>query len=174
MFSIESCKIPDNALLSNHQGEGSCTDCYVTSIQGSVSQTRFVTAFYTTPVFKLERLILKVAASRPSTDIQAEQLATGASDVFAAWDVEARTHNQLLMSDFSRRTRCWLMAVPATGSSHQYTRLYFGSAVVPVNNPKTGKLAPGWMFRALLGFHKLYSVVLLYAAKSRLQAQQRA
>jgi hypothetical protein len=45
---------------------------------------------------------------------------------------------------------------------------------VPVKNPKTGALTLGWMFRALLGFHKLYSVVLLYAAKSRLQAQQRA
>jgi hypothetical protein len=174
MFQIESCPIPEDTLLNDYLNADTYTDCYLTNIQESVSQTRFVNAFYTTPVFKLERLILKVAASRPSTDIQAKQLATGASDVFAAWDVEARTDNQLLMSDYSRRTRSWLMAVPVTGSSHQYTRLYFGSAVVPVKNSKTGKLAPGWMFRALLGFHKLYSVVLLYAAKSRLQAQQRA
>ncbi len=173
MFSIESCPIPDDALLNNYPDEGSYTDCYVTIIQGSVSLPRFVTAFYTTPVFRLERLILKIAASRPSTDVEAEQLATGASDVFAAWDVEARSDNQLLMSDFSRRTRSWFMSVPVTGTRHQYTRLYFGSAVVPVKNPKTGRRTLGWPFRALLGFHKLYSTVLLYAAKSRLQAQQR-
>ena len=174
MFSIESCSIPDDTLLNNYPGEGTYTDCYVTEIHGAVSQARFVTAFYTTPVFKLERFILKIAVSKPSTDDQAIQLAAGSIDAFAAWNVEARSENQLLMSDFHRRTRSWLMVVPASGTSGTCTRLYFGSAVVPVKNPKTGKLTPGWMFRALPGFHKLYSVVLLYAAKSRLQAQQRA
>ena len=172
MFSIVSCSIPDDALLNYYRVKGTWTDCYVTNIQGSVSRARFVTAFYTSPVFRLERLILKVVASRPSTDSQAEQLATGTSVVFAAWDVEARTYNQLLLSDFSRRTRSWFMAVPVTDSGTLYTRLYFGSAVVPVKNPETGTLAPGRMFRALPGFHKLYSAVLLYAARSRLQAQQ--
>ena len=174
MFKIESCPIPEDALLNDYLSADTYTDCYLTTIQGSVSQSRFVTAFYTSPVFRLERFLLQVAASRPSTDTEAEKLATGASDVFAAWDVEARTDNQLLMSDFSRRTRSWLMTVPATNAGASCTRLYFGSAVVPVKNPKTGALTPGWMFRALLGFHKVYSVVLLYAARSRLQAQQRA
>jgi hypothetical protein len=172
VFSIKSCPIPDDALLNDYLNADSYTDCYVTIIQGTVSLPRFVTAFYTTPVFRLERFILKIAASRPSTDAEAEQLATGASAVFAAWDVEARSDNQLLMADFSRRTRSWFMAVPVTGSRHPYTHLYFGSAVVPVKNPKTGKRTLGWLFRALLGFHKFYSTVLLYAAKSRLQAQQ--
>jgi hypothetical protein len=44
------------------------------------------------------------------------------------------------------------------------TRLYFGSAVVSLS----------FGFRALLGFHKLYSKVLLLAAKSRLQTPARA
>jgi hypothetical protein len=130
----------------------------------SVSQAQYVSAFYTTFVFKLERLILKWTVSKPSTDAQVKRLADGSIDSFAAWTVEARSQNQLLMCDYQRLTRSWLMTVPLeTG-----TRLYFGSAVVPRLNPRTGKYRLGFFVRALLGFHKLYSVTLLYAAKSRL------
>jgi hypothetical protein len=169
VFSVESCPIPDGALLNNYLREGTYTDCYVTEICGSVSHVQYVLAFYTTSVFKLERLILKLAVSRPSTDAQAKQLAAGSIDAFAAWDVEARSDNQLLMCDVQRRTRSWLMVVPMEGSSGTRTRLYFGSAVVPVKNARTGKLTLGFVFRALLGFHRLYSVVLLSAARSRLE-----
>ena len=172
MLSIESCLIPDGALLNNYLREGTYTDCYVTDIRGSVSHTQYVTAFYTTRVFRLERLILKMAVSRPSTDAQAEQLAAGSIDAFAAWHVEARSENQLLMSDFHRRTRSWLMVVPIASASGTRTRLYFGSAVVPVENSKTGMFTLGFGFRVLLRFHRLYSEVLLYAAKSRLEAQR--
>jgi hypothetical protein len=48
------------------------------------------------------------------------------------------------------------------------TRLYFGSAVVPVVDAKSGQPTLGFAFRALLGFHKLYSRVLLRAARARL------
>ena len=169
MFSVESCPIPDGALLNNYLREGTYTDCYVTEIRGSVSHVQYVLAFYTTSVFKLERLILKLAVSRPSTDAQAEQLAAGSIDAFAVWDVEARSDNQLLMCDVQRRTRSWLMVVPLECTTGTRTRLYFGSAVVPVKNARTGKLTLGFVFRALLGFHRLYSVVLLSAARSRLE-----
>ena len=169
MFSVEPCPIPDDALLNNYLREGTYTDCYVTEIRGSVSHVQYVLAFYTTRVFKLERLILKLAVSRPSTDAQAEQLAAGSIDAFAAWDVEARNENQLLMCDFQRRTRSWLMVVPLENASGTRTRLYFGSAVVPVKNSRTGKVTLGFVFRVLLGFHKVYSAVLLYAARSRLE-----
>jgi len=85
VFSIESCSIPDGALLNNYLGAGTYTDCSVTDIHGSVSHAQYVMAFYTTPVFKLERLILKIAVLRPSTDAQAEQLAAGSIDVFSSW-----------------------------------------------------------------------------------------
>lgn len=172
MFSVESCPFPDGALLNSYLREGNYTDCYVTDIHGSVSHVQYVLAFYTTRVFKLERLILKLAVSRPSTDDQAKQLATGSVDAFAAWDVEARSENQLLMCDFHRRTRSWLMVAPIESTGGMRTRLYFGSAVVPVRNSRTGRLTLGFGFRALLGFHRVYSVVLLYAAKSRLEAQR--
>jgi hypothetical protein len=133
---------------------------------------QFVTAFYTTSLFKLERIILKWAVSRPSTDVQAEQLASGATDVFAAWHVEKRCENQLLMCDFQGRTRSWLMVAPLKNDSSPATRLYFGSAVIPVEDAKTGRPEFGPGFRALMGFHKVYSKALLSAAKSRLNAQR--
>jgi len=172
VFSIEPCPIPDGALLNIYLGEGAYTDCYVTDVSGSVSHVQYVVAFYTTLVFKLERLILKMVVSKPSTDAQAKQLAAGSIDTFAAWHVEARSENQLLMSDFRRRTRSWLMVVPMASASGMRTRLYFGSAVVLVGNSSMGRVIPGFGFRALIGFHRLYSEVLLYATRSRLEAQR--
>ena len=52
------------------------------------------------------------------------------------------------------------------------TRLYFGSAVVPTRDRATGEARMGTVFRALLGFHKLYSVILLSAARSRIEASR--
>ncbi len=172
MSSIQPCSLPDNALLDTYRANGAYTDCYATDIVGSVSHKQFVTAFYTTPLFKLERMILKWAVSKPSSDAQAEQLASGATDAFAAWHVERRCENQLLMCDFQGRTRSWLMVAPLRTDSGPATRLYFGSAVIPVKDAKTGRLTLGPGFRALLGFHKVYSKALLSAAKSRLNAQQ--
>lgn len=129
-----------------------------------MSQRDFVIAFYTTWLFKVERVILKWLASKPSTDDDARRLADSGQDAFAAWTVEARSENQLLMCDFSSRTRSWFM----TETNGDGTRHYFGSAVVPnaknaANEPKLGK-----GFSLLLGFHKLYSRALLSAARSRL------
>ncbi len=146
-------------------------DCFCVDIATMVSQEEFVKAFYTTPLFKVERLILKWAVSRPSTDDQATKLAAGTADAFAAWRVEKRNDSQLLLCDFTGRTRSWLMASSRVGQSGFGTRLYFGSAVVPVKNPRTGQTSMGPGFSALLGFHKIYSRLLLQAAKSRLEAQ---
>jgi hypothetical protein len=74
------------------------------------------------------------------------------------------------MADFQGRTRSWLMVVAAADShGHEGTYLYFGSAVVPVLSARSGKRTLGLVFRLLLGFHKLYSRALLFAAKSRLK-----
>jgi hypothetical protein len=100
----------------------------------------------------LERFILRVAVSKPSSDAEARQVSEGEIDTFAAWYVEDRSDNQLLMSDFRHQTRSWFMATPG--------RLYFGSAVIPTDRKS---------YSLLLGFHRLYSRLLLAAAKSRLQ-----
>ena len=166
--SIKSCALPPDSLLQGIANSGAFVDCYTTTIDRSVSQAAFIEAFYTTAIFKLERLILRVALARPSTDTEARQLARGDRDSFAAWSVEQRSAEQLLLRDFAGRTRSWLMvSTPSTGQS-SLTQLYFGSAVVPLRNPKTGRSRMSFAFSALLGFHKLYSPVLLLAAKSRL------
>ena len=167
-MSIESCDLPDGALLGRYAINGGYTDCYATNVSAAVSQAQYVSAFYTTPLFKLERVILKVALSMPSTDAQARQLADDAINAFAAWRVEDRTENQLLLTDFRGRTRSWLMVAPTTVEGGAGTRLYFGSAVVPVKNAGNGKPAVGLGFRLLLGFHQLYSMALLRAARWRL------
>jgi len=112
-------------------------------------------------------MLLTWFVSKPSSDAQARRLAVGDLDTFAAWDVEARSVNQLLMCDFQGRTRSWLMIAPVQSGGSTITRLYFGSAVVPSVN-KAGRAGLGFAFRALLGFHKVYSRVLLSAASSRL------
>ena len=47
-------------------------------------------------------------------------------------------------------------------------RLYFGSAVIPAATRTTGNPRIDWKFKALLGFHKLYSRILLGTARDRL------
>ena len=161
--AVRPCELPSEALLQRYRASGAYADCYTTTVGHAVSHADYVQAFYTTAVFKLERLALRVFAARPSTDAQAAALASGEAEAFAAWSVEARAPNQLLLCDFAQRTRSWLMVLPLeTG-----TRLYFGSAVVPVRSRRSGASRMGFGFTALLGFHKLYSRVLLSAARSR-------
>jgi hypothetical protein len=74
---LVSSPLPPGALLAKYVREGAYADCYVTDIAGAVSHAQYVEAFYTTAVFKLERLILKWAVSKPSTDGEARQLAAG-------------------------------------------------------------------------------------------------
>lgn len=165
MPTIQPRPLPSDALLNKYSIDGAFTDCYAVDIDGTCTHAQYVTAFYTTALFGLERFILRWAVSRPSTDDEVKQLAAGTRDTFAAWHVEARSKNQLLLCDFQRRTRSWLMVAPIDGG----TRLYFGSAVVPRKNAATGARTLGVAFRALLGFHKLYSRLLLGAAAAKLK-----
>jgi hypothetical protein len=170
MSTVQACELPPNALLRRYLEQGAYTDCYMVDVDHPVSQAEYVEAFYTTRVFKLERLLLSWFASRPSTDRQVRDLANERLNTFAAWNVEARVGGQLLMSDMHQRTRSWLMCAPAAGAAAGGTRLYFGSAVVPIKGTRSGQARMGFAFRALLGFHKLYSKVLLRAASSRLDS----
>lgn len=165
---IKSCPVPDEALHAKYERAGAYTDCFTTEVSGHISHAEFVEAFYTSRVFKLERLILKWAVAKPSTDAEARELANGARNRFAAWTVEDRAADQLLMCDYLGRTRSWLMVVPIGSTDSPATRLYFGSAVVPVVDKATGQPALGSPYNALLGFHRIYSRVLLSSAGARL------
>ena len=165
MARVTRCELPPSALLQKYADGVNHTDCFRMQSPQVVTQAAFVEAFYTTWLFRLERWILAWAVSRPSTDAQARELAAGRAQAFAAWSVEARAENQLLMCDLHDRTRSWLMAEPREDG----TRLHFGSAVVAVEAPGESGRRLGFVYAALLGFHKLYSIALLRAAASRLR-----
>lgn len=181
---IDRGRLPENALLQEYAQSGAYTDCYVTEITGSYTHAAYVTAFYKTWLFRLERVILKFLAKTPSTDQQALDVAEGQLDTFAAWHVEKRADNQLLMCDFRGRTRSWFMSEPvicepitrepftreqSDATTSPTTRLYFGSAVVLDSKESADAKRIGLTFKLLLGFHKLYSRLLLAAAARRLR-----
>jgi hypothetical protein len=149
-------------LLRKYVVLGAYTDCYVTEIAAGASLAAFVEAFYTSAAFRLERLALWLIG-KPSSDGDARRLARGEADAFAAWSVEARAQDQLLLCDFLGRTRSWLMVAPIEGGG---ARLCFGTAIAPVGIG-AGERRLGFLFNALLGFHHLYSRILLRAARSR-------
>ncbi len=170
MPTVRACDLPADALLSVYSRKHGCyADCFSIEVARDIELSDYIAAFYTTPLFKLERVILKLAMSMPSTDRQAQQLADAQTDRFSAWTVERRTEEQLLMCDRSGRTRSWFMVEPNPNGKLHTTRLCFGSAVVPAPHGAAGEKTPGFGFSALLGFHKLYSRALLSAAKSRLE-----
>jgi hypothetical protein len=168
-MGVRRTALPEGALLKRYRDSGAYTDCYVLDVDGAVSQTDYVCAFYTSWLFKVERFILTWAVAKPSTDAEAEALSAGHREAFAAWTVEGRTSEQLLMCDYQRRTRSWLKTEPLDGGAR--TRLYFGSAVVPLRPDGRRDRGFGFAFRLLVGFHNLYSRGLLKAARAKLGCQ---
>jgi hypothetical protein len=168
MTPIQTGELPPSALLSKYKQQGAFTDCYFMDLPHAISQAEYVEAFYTTGLFKVERAILSFLVAKPSTDKQAKLLAAGEVERFAAWSVEGRTQNQLLLCDFQGRTRSWLMSDVNESATSTWTRLYFGSAVVPIIDKMSGKKSQGFAFHALMGFHRLYSRALIASAQARL------
>ncbi len=168
MPTIQRGELPQEALLNRYNHEGVYTDCYFVDVRRRIHHAEYVEAFYTTSLFKVERLILSLLASKPSSDVQVKQLVSGEIANFAAWRVEGRAVNQLLLCDFLGRTRSWLMSVCTEEHDSVTTRLYFGTAVVPKGKSISGQVSYGFAFHALSGFHRLYSRMLIRAALSKL------
>lgn len=153
--------LPASSLLQTYAQKRAYTDAYRLDLHVAVSLAEFIDAFYTTWLFKLERRVLATLVAKSSSDAQAAALAAGERTKFAAWTVEARADDQIVMCDYMSKTRSWLMCVPGeTGG----TSLSFGSAIVPERILPDGRVDLGFEFHLLLGFHKLYSVALLKAA----------
>jgi len=165
---LAACAVRADTLLGRVAATGAYADCYVADIEARVSHAEFVEAFYTTPLFKLERWLFRHVAARGSTDDEARQLARGERDTFAAWSVEGRERDQLLLADFTGRTKSWLMVESSPDDRPVRSRLYFGSAVMPARGRRGSQRGMGVVFTALLGMHKLYSRALLRAARARL------
>ena len=167
MSKVEQVPPPKGSFLDKvGQSDGVYTDCFEVEIAADVSFADYIAAFYTTPLFKTERVILRLFASAPSTDAEARQLAEGKTDRFALWRVVERAENQLLMR--AGRTSSWFMLVPTSAGEGPRTRLLFGSVVTPVTNPASGQKRLGLGFESLLWPHTFYSRLLLSAARRRL------
>ena len=163
---ITNCTLPDEALTQRYLAAGEYTDCYLTEIARPVTHAEFVEAFYTTGLFKLERWILRRMVAKPSSDREARELARGERDSFAAWTVEARAPDQILLRDFTGRTCSWLMVRRFEDPAR--TQLFFGSVVIRMRDVKTGQMVLGPVHGSLMAFHKVYSRLLLKAAARRL------
>ena len=161
--SVKESPLPNDALLQEFVDRGEYTDCFVTRVQRDIAFADYIESFYTTPLFKAERLILKWVVSRPSSDEEAKLLSRDEIQAFAAWTEHARTDHQLIMMDFREQTCSWFMLARDEGDS----LLYFGSAVMRDQETSTGKDMK-WTYRCLLGFHRLYSRALLSATARRL------
>ncbi|CUI95273.1 hypothetical protein [Cognatishimia activa] len=168
MFSIRPCPHPETSYLKAYSSRPDhYTDCFETTAVDEVSLTELVEAFFTSPVLRLERKLLGLAGM-PSTTAAVTALANGAGTKVSGWETEQRDENQLLLAIFQNGIRTWLM-VERDGTG---TKLFFGSAVVPKNagseNPKLG-----WWVNAFMGFHLLYSRIVLAAAKFQVRRMKR-
>lgn len=166
-IAIKGSTLPDNALLARYRDmPGAYTDCFTTSVGREVSAPECIEAFYTTWLFKCERFVLFLIG-RGCTDADARALARGKADKFAAWTVEGRAEYQLLVCDFAKLTRSWLM-VGSRRDGLAGTQLYFGSAVVPRAKDKAGNPRPSAAFRLLQPVHAFYARALLRAAARKI------
>ncbi|MDF1728342.1 MAG: hypothetical protein P1U53_11400 [Sulfitobacter sp.] len=157
-----ACAVPRDSLLAPYAARADTyTDCFEVMHPLGADLPQFIEAFYTTPLFRLERFILQVGLRRRITDAAVRALAREETETFAAWRVEARAAGQLLLCDLSGGTRSWLAAAPKEGGA---TRLLFGSAVLPREGRKLAK--PVTM---IIPAHRLYSKLLLRAAERRMR-----
>lgn len=167
-MSVKAGPIPEGGLLNTYTLKLGCyTDCFWTDVSGQVTLNDLISTFFNTPVLRLERKILGIFGSRPSTNNDVVGLASGSSDTLAIWEVEARDDNQLLLAVGNGPIRTWLMASQA-GTNENVSRIYFGSAVLPMAFSPSGEPKMSRTFHMLLGFHKLYSCLLLWSTKRRL------
>lgn len=155
---ISEADLPDGALLARYADRSDCfTDCYVADLGRDIEFGTYLCAFYSTWVFAPEKALLRLVLGRPARDFDILPVALGDKDRFAAWDVETRGTDEILLCDLSGGTRSWFKV--------EGSRVYFGSAVVP---PEPG-VELGRLFKALLGFHKVYSRALLRAAVAKMR-----
>jgi hypothetical protein len=142
---------------------GYYTDCYGIELGHAITLPEFINAFYTTPLFRLERLILALTPKGRMKDADVTALSSGESDNMSVWKVEGRRDSEILLS--AGRTKTWLMVVPSPNGS----LLFFGSVVVPEPPKRDGgtpRLGP--VFDSLLSAHRVYSRLLLGSAAQRL------
>ena len=156
-----ACDVPRDGVLQAYVGRGATyTDCFEVMSPLEIPMEDFIEAFYTTWLFRLERVVLSAILRRRIADADVVALAQEGAD-FAAWHVEARREGQLLLADTSGHTRSYLAISPKQGG---VTRLIFGSAIVARGDAPLGR-----MVTAVIPFHRFYSKCLLRLAERKLR-----
>ena len=168
MSKIIEAEIPSHALSAKYLEEGAFVDCYYIEIPEEITLDKYIEAFYTTPLFKVERTILSIATFKSATDRDAAELSLGKSSSYSIWTVESRKSNQVLLCDFTRKTRSWLMVKTSKNEDSVISRLFFGSVVVPSKVSESGHASFGLLFHLFSRFHLSYSKALLNAAYKKL------
>ena len=164
MENVIEAQRPEHSLITEQSKmSGYVTDCFSIEISRAVKLSDFIEAFYKTPLFRLERVVLSLAPKGRMRDADVTALSKGLTDRIFIWEVETRHDAQILLS--AGGTKSWLMVQPIEDG----TRLYFGSVLVPAPS-KVKDEAPkvGWLIDSLMGAHLLYSRLLLQAAARRL------
>lgn len=162
---VEQSGLPSDSLLIRYQESGDFTDCYLIKVSEKVDFQKYVYSFYTSWLFKLERFVLKWIVNKPSTDQEVLLLAKGNSENFAAWSVEDRAENQLLLCDYQGQTRSWLRVVNLNEGN---TLVYFGSAVISKKDLDGKAIEFSRVFKFIGWFHHLYSKALITCAVKKL------
>lgn len=160
-MDIQKTDPPEDSLIAAYaQRAGHYTDCFEARVTTPVTLPQFICAFYTQPLFRAERLVLRLLARAPSSDAQVNALADGTGDSLAVWRVAARRENEIVMMQQGGRTCSWLQVAPDV--------VRFGSVVTPVQG-RGGSLTLGPVFHSLKGAHEMYSRALLAGAVRRLR-----
>ena len=168
MLDIIEAELPSNALTQEYKQQECLTDCYYLDVEMNVLLTNYLGAFYTSPLFKIERAIISAVTFKYTTDRDALALAQGDADFYSMWVTEERRDNQILMREMTGRTRSWLMVCPIVNGEKKMTRLFFGSVVMPKKQLESGAKQFGRLFYMLDGFHRAYSRALLKSAYNKL------
>ena len=157
MTRITAPPLPPQSLLARIRGPECYRDAFRASVAGEVSLGELVTAFFSSRAFLAERMALHlIGRGADHADIAA--LAAGRTERFAAWQMEAREENELLMHDFLDQTCCWLAVSHGAGGPLPEPRpgttdIWFGTAVREFEGPIVSRLrgAHRWYARKLLG-----------------------
>lgn len=75
-MTVKRAKLPAGALLFEQAKSNDYTDCFSVDLAARVSLDAYIRAFYLSWLFRLERMILRMAG-HPSTDQEVGALACG-------------------------------------------------------------------------------------------------
>ncbi|MCP5076193.1 MAG: hypothetical protein GY947_23225 [Rhodobacteraceae bacterium] len=153
---VRSCDLSYDSLLRQATA-GAYWDCYTCRVDIVASLEAFVLAFYSSRAFWPERALLSAAGLVCRLE-QAAEMVQGTADQYAAWTVEARNRDEMLMRDVRGVTRSYF----SVRELERGTELRFGSGV------GTGEKEMSRVMKLLQPFHRWYSRVLLTAARERL------